>query len=132
MGKAMEVIESLDELARGKIKIAVDENVAGVAPLLRSKGYKVLAPKSGMQDERIHDWLNDENVKAFFTKNGDDFKILVPRKYVLYSLELNRPDSIMANLIECLMMKDYHKSIKTNGKFIVINNQTLKVIGGKM
>ncbi len=132
MGKAMEVIQALDELARGKIKIAVDENISGVATLLRNKGYKVLVPKAGTPDDKIHEWLNDENVKAFFTKNGHHFKEFFNRTYVLYWLDLSRPKHILADLIECVMMKDFRDKGKAGATLRILNNPEIKRIGCKM
>lgn len=127
----------LEALSRHKIKIAVDENIYTVGELLEEKGYNVFFPVSGISDKLIHDWLEENNVKAFFTKNYRDFEDFDIRSYVLYGLKLNRPDDIMTNLIECVMMKDFNgrlNSVKGNfGKpFVRLSNSFVKIIGCKM
>lgn len=130
----------LYEMGRGKIKIAVDENIKGVIPHLEEKGYNVFTPEEGLNDDKIHKWLQEENVKAFFTKNWRHFEDFDDRNYILYSVKINRPDYIMVDVIECVMMKDFKMTYKLKkskptyhlNSLRVLSNHSLKKIGCKM
>lgn len=69
-------IHQITSMSRGKIKIAVDENISALVPLLEKKGLTVLTPDKGMTDKQVCIWLNQQNVKAFFTCDYDDFSRL--------------------------------------------------------
>jgi len=112
--KIKKVNVEMDSMAKGKKKIAVDENMEDVIPYLRAMGYnKIFKVEKGWRDkEDIHPWLNENNIKMFFTKNVGrrnknigDFTRLEGKQYIVYYIMLNVPSYRMAEYIDCLIRK---------------------------
>ncbi|MBF0474174.1 MAG: hypothetical protein HQK91_13900 [Nitrospirae bacterium] len=128
----------LNEMARGKIKIAIDENIEGTVNYLIEKGFSVLKPEKGWKDKKVHNWLEENNIKVFFTKNWEDFKKF-QKEYVLYGIRINRPNYILADAIECIMRKKFNEHYelyvqREKGKYlaVVLDDLGLKIFGCKM
>jgi len=119
----------LQEMSKHKIKICIDENIKGnIETLLENKGYNVVKYKKGLSDSELNSLLNKNNVKFFFTYNYKDF-INFNRNYVLFGFTINRPNDILSDIIEWLIM-NFNKQEKL-GYFNIITNELLKNIGCK-
>jgi len=118
-------------MSKHKIKIGIDENINGVVELLREKGYNAITFKKGTSDKTIHNYLNENNVKYFFTKNYKDFKDF-SHKYALIGIQFNRPNNLLADIIEWFIME--YKNLpeeKIPFKRINLTNKDLKELGCK-
>jgi len=120
-------------MSKHKIKIGIDENINGVVELLKEKGYNAITFKKGTPDKEIHNYMNENNVKAFFTKNFIDFIDFSPKKYVTFGIKINRPNYLMADIIEWIMLNDYskYKTKKDIDVIRIISNETLRQLGCK-
>lgn len=133
---------NVESMAKGKKKIAIDENMHDVIPYLRDMGYdKIYKVEKGWKDiEDIHPWLNENKIRFFFTrnigkrnKNVVNFTTLKRKQYIVYYIQLSAPAYRIAEYIDCLLRKTSTQLLKTlmethesiNYKF---NNDKLKLL----
>jgi hypothetical protein len=117
------------ESSKGKIKIAVDENINGLVPLLKENGYNVLSPEKGMTDSQVCKWLHSNNVKAFFTCNYIHFtkKDCTIQSCIIFGLQ-GWDLEFTAELIEKVMQNSFSDIVQAKISMPDIINEPL-IIG---
>ena len=100
-------IVKLEALARGSVKICIDEDIKELSILLREKGYNAFVYE--LDDNELHRRLNRDEIRIFITNNYKHFRYKEGTKYALIgisgSVKDSNPMDAIARAIECFFMK---------------------------
>jgi len=120
-----------DAMSKHKKKICFDENLAGVIPYMKEKGYNIFEFEKGIKNKDLNKLMNENNVKFFFTANYSHFEKFLNTKYKMFKISkafsTKRMTDDLANIFDWLLMnykEFFSKEIDLAAK--VINGTQLK------
>ena len=121
-------------MSRRKFKIGIDEDSEDLIPILEERGFNTIMAPKGTKDVGVHEFMNQANAKAFFTKNVKDFEkpdLKSSRTYILYAVEsqFSYRQKDVGKMFACLLMKTLRNPIISPLNSITVNKEALKKLG---
>ena len=121
--KAEKPTPQLKEMSRGKLKIAVDENIISIGNLLKERGYKIYFPTPGTPDPKVHKWLTENSYRIFITRNWNDFKGFPNKKYHTIEIKTREDDLTVARKIEKIFLDRMSLIVISPGQVTTIEHK---------